>query len=125
MEKQTITYIILTLLLVLPLAGSLFYIGRLSILQLIALKKQSRPKPVVRAVCIFAFLGLVLIIGLFMIFIILWFFWFRTLYLPLFVKICGLILVPPYLGVIVAIYQLSRGVEFGLGTSKIGLLFKK
>ena len=102
--------------------GSLAYIGKLILFRLIALKKQPDQKRIVQSLAILAVFCLLLIIGLFIVFMILWFFWFRTLYLPLFVKIGGAVLVAPYLGAAGAIFCLSKGIEFGLKTSKIDLL---
>ena len=102
--------------------GSLAYIGKLILFRLIAFKKQHNQKRIVQSLAILSFFTLLFIIGLFIGFMILWFLWFRVLYLPLFVKISGVVLVAPYLGAVGAIFGLSKGIEFGLKTSKIDLL---
>ena len=121
MNVLKIKLIVLTVLILIPLSGSLFYIGKTGIHQLFELSNQSTLLPVMRIGGMLVFLGTVFIIGLFIGFMVLWFFWFRELYLPLYIKLIGIIFIVPYLGGLATIHALSKGVEFGLKTSKIKL----
>ena len=121
MDVIKIKLVVLTVLILIPLSGSLFYISKTWLHQLFELKNQSTLLPVLRIGSTLVFLGTVFIIGLFIGFMVLWFFWFRELYLPLYIKLIGIIFIVPYLGGLAIIHALSKGVEFGLKTSKIKL----
>jgi len=122
MDVLKIKLIVLTVLILIPLSGSLFYIVRTGIHQWFELRSQPSLMPAVMPIIgRLALLGTVFIVGLFIGFMILWFFWFRELSLPLYIKLIGIIITVPYLGGLATVHALSKGVEFGLKTSKIKL----
>jgi len=119
-EDKTTKLVVLSVIFLLPLAGSIFLLVKMLALQLIDWKdsRQSgsnRIGLIGKTALIVITIAIGVFVGLFMV----RFLWFPDFPLPTSLKIAGIVLVVPYLGCLGAIFGLNPAIEFGSSASKI------